>query len=497
MLEGYIQGFANAFTIQCMFAIFMGVGMGIIFGAMPGISTSMGIALVLPVTYNMSIMPSMALLIGLYIGGVSGGLITAILLNIPGTPGSIATTFDGHPMARRGEAGKALGIGILYSFLGGILSLVVLFTAAPVLANVALKFSAVEYFAIIFLSFALIASLSGKSLTKGLISAIFGVILTTIGMSPIDGAFRYTFGFHGLDAGLNLLPVLVGVYAVTEVLGIAEYDTPMVKPRDYKMKGFGVNPREFKSQLFNLIRSSLIGIGIGILPGIGQNVANILAYTAAKNQSKYPEKFGTGIIDGIVASETSNNAVTGGAMIPLLTMGIPGDAGTAMLLAALTVQGIQPGPLLFTKEADLIYTIFTFLILANIVMIVTEYFGMRAFLRMLRVPKHILIPVIIVICCVGAFSVNHRVFDVFSIIVIGLLAYGMQKFKYPLAPLVLGFVLGNMFETNLRRALMFTQGSYLRFFTYPIAAVALIIFFLVIIFTAKNQIALYRKGKSE
>ncbi len=488
MLEGFSIGFSNALTVQCVLIVFAGVALGIIFGATPGISTSMGIALLLPMTYNLKIIPSMGLLLGLYIGGVSGGLITAILLNIPGTPGSIATTFDGHPMARRGEAGKALGIGILYSFFGGMISLLILFTASPLLAKIALKFSAVEYFSITLLSFALIASLSGKSLVKGMISAIMGIVLTTVGMSPIDGAFRYTFGFHALDGGLNLLPVLVGVYAVTEVLGIAEYDTPMVRPEKYKLKGFGVSLPEFKQQFVNLIRSALIGTGIGILPGVGANISNILSYTAAKNQSKHPEKFGTGIIDGVVASETANNAVSGGALIPMLTMGIPGDAGTALLLAALTIQGIQPGPLLFTKNADLIYTIFAFLIIANVLMIFSEYYGMRIFLKMLQIPKHVLMPVILVICCVEAFSVNNRIFDVWSILAIALLAYGLSKFRYPLAPFVLGFVLGNMFETNLRRALMYTDGNFFAFFTYPIATAGMLIFVAVIIFTVKKQI---------
>ena len=493
MLGNFIMGFEHIFTLEILAMVIIGTILGNIFGSTPGITTSMGIALLLPVTFEMSIVPAVALIIGLYVGGTTAGFIPAILLNIPGTPGSIATIFDGYPMAQRGDAGKALGIGIISSFIGGMLSLVVLFTLAPVLAQFALRFGPIEYFSIVVLTFVLIASLSGNSLLKGMIAALMGVILTTIGMSPIDGAFRYTFGIHMLIGGIHLMPVLIGVYAVTEVLKIAEFDAPLAKPVEYKMRGFGLSLKEAKSQIFNWLRSAIIGIGVGILPGIGANVSNVIAYTAAKNQSKYPEKFGTGIIDGVVASETSNNGVTGSAMIPVLTMGIPADAGTAMLLAAMMIQGVQPGPLLFTTNPLLIYSIFALLIISNLVMISSLYFGMRLFVKVLRVPKHVLMPIILVVCCVGAFSISHRLFDVGSLIAVALLAYGMIKFDYPLAPLVLGFVLGDLFEVNLRRGLMVTRNNFFGFFESPIAMVVFIIFAIVVFFTIKKQLKLGKK----
>ena len=487
-MESLFQAFANAFTLEVILILFAGVILGIMFGATPGISTSMGMALMLPITYKLTIFPSMALLLGLYIGGVSGGLITAILLNIPGTPGSIATTFDGHPMARRGEAGKALGIGILYSFFGGLISLLLLFTLAPVLAGIALKFTAVEYFSITLFSFVLIAGLSGKSLVKGLISAILGVIFTTVGVAPIDAMFRYTFGFHALDGGIQLLPVLIGVYAMTEILKVAEFDTPLIQVLNYKMKGFGVSLKMFKEQFVNLVRSSIIGAGIGLLPGLGANISNILAYSAAKKYSKHPEKFGTGIVDGLVASESSNNSVSGGAMIPLLTMGIPGDAGTAILLGGLTIHGIQAGPLLFIKQEPLIYTIFLFLIMANFMMLFAEYFGMKCFLKMIKIPKYYLFPIIIVICCVGAFSTNNRIFDVWMILFFSLVSFFLYKFKFPSAPFVLGFVLGGMFETNLCRGITNLQSNPLNLINYPIALVMLALTLIVIIYTVFSRL---------
>jgi len=471
--------------------------MGIIFGGTPGISTSMGIALMLPLTFKMPLIPSVATILGLYIGGTSGGLITAILLNIPGTSSAIATCWDGHPMARRGEAGKALGVGILYSFIGGLLSLIILFIMAPALAKVALKFSAIEYFAISTFSLTLIASVSGASLSKGIISAALGVAFTLFGAAPVDGVLRFTFGFHGLDGGFQLLPVLVGIYAVSEILKVAEKNEPLPELAKYKMKGFGISWPEFMGQIPNLIRSTLIGTGVGILPGIGGGVSNIIAYTAAKDQSKYPEKFGTGIVDGIVASETANNAVTGGALIPLLTLGIPGDAGTAMLLAALMVQGVVPGPMLFRTNLDIVYTIFAIMILANVIMIVVEYFGIPLFLKVLKIPQNLLFPIVLAMCSVGAYASNNRTFDVWSIIIFAAVGYGLSKFGYPTSPFVLGFILGSIFELNLRRALMVTNGSYLAFFSKPIAAGAFIITILFVALILYNRHKTSQKtGKS-
>jgi len=477
MLEMFYVGFSQILALKPLILIFLGVGVGIVFGAIPGLTATMAVALFLPLTFGMHPVDGMALLIGLYIGGVSGGLISAILINIPGTPSSIATTFDGHPMAEKGEAGKALGAGIFYSFLGGWFSFLVLFFIAPPLADVALKFGPPEYFSIAIFSLTLIASLSTGSTIKGLMSGIVGVLLSCVGTAPIDAFPRFTFGFHELDGGFNLLPALVGLFAITEILKTAESDIEIKLDHiaTYRIKGFGFSGKEFVQQLGNFIRSALIGTGIGILPGIGGGTSNILSYIAAKKMSKHPEKFGTGILDGIVASETANNASIGGALVPLLAMGIPGDTVTAMLLGGLMIHGLSPGPLLFTTSGNIVYGIFAALIVANFMMVLMEYFGIRFFVRLLKIPKHIMLPIIIVFCVVGAYGLNNRVFDAWSVMFFGVIGYAFEKWRFPLAPVILGFILGPIAETNLRRGLMMTQGNFLPFLTKPVSGAFLVI----------------------
>lgn len=493
MAEYLIEAMLTVLSVEGLLLCFVGVFLGIGFGACPGISTTMGIALMLPFTYSMEIQQGIALLIGLYIGGVSGGLITAILLDIPGTPGSICTTFDGHPMAKRGEAGRALGIGILYSFLGGIVSLIILMICSPLLAKVAIKFTAVEYFAITLFSFLLIAGLAGKSLVKGLLSAALGVLFTTVGAAPIDSALRYTLGNSALMTGFQLITVVIGFYAVSAVLRVAEYKQRPPKIGDYKLKGLGVSKKEFVEQMPNMLRSSLIGTFVGLLPGLGANIANVIAYTTAKNNSKYPEKFGTGIMDGLVASESSNNAVTGGALIPLLTLGIPGEAATALMLAALTIHGVQPGPLLFENQPAIIYTIFGFMIIANIAMLAIEYFGVKGFLKVITVPAHYLFPIILIICCVGAYSSSNRIFDIYAVIFFAVVAFVLRKMEFPLPPFILGFVLGGLFETNMRRALQFTNGTLEGWLNFPIALTIMIATIVTILVMAYKEIKKNKK----
>ena len=477
MLEMFYIGFSQILALKPLILIFLGVGVGIIFGAIPGLTATMAVALFLPLTFGMHPVDGMALLVGLYIGGVSGGLISAILINIPGTPSSIATTFDGYPMAEKGEAGKALGAGIFYSFLGGWFSFLVLFFIAPPLADIALKFGPPEYFSIAIFSLTLIASLSTGSTIKGLMSGIVGLLLSCVGTAPIDAFPRFTFGFHELDGGFNLLPALVGLFAITEILKTAESDIEIKLENiaNYRIKGFGFSGKEFVEQLGNFIRSSLIGTGIGILPGIGGGTSNILSYIAAKKMSKHPEKFGTGILDGVVASETANNASIGGALVPLLAMGIPGDTVTAMLLGGLMIHGLSPGPLLFTTSGNIVYGIFAALIVANFVMVLMEYFGIRFFVRLLKIPKHIMLPIIIVFCVVGAYGLNNRVFDAWSVMFFGVIGYAFEKWGFPLAPVILGFILGPIAETNLRRGLMMTQGNFLPFLTKPVSGAFLVI----------------------
>lgn len=499
MFDMFAVGFSSILNPGTILLIFVGVVVGIIFGAIPGLTGTMAVAICVPLTYTMGPIPGISFLIGLYIGSCSGGLISAILLKIPGTLSSIATTFDGAPMAQRGEAGKALGAGVVYSFLGGTFSFLVLFFIAPPIADIAVQFGPIEYFSIALFSLTLVASVSGESMLKGLLAALLGVAISLVGISPIDGLPRYTFGFSELSGGFAMLPTLIGIFAVSELLKTAREGLPKDpdKIANYKIKGFGFTAKEFKEQVPNMFRSGLIGTAIGILPGIGGSTSNLLAYIAAKNRSKYPEKFGTGIIDGVVASETANNASIGGALVPLLTLGIPGDGTTAMLLGALMIHGLTPGPLLFTTNGDLIYGIFAALLVANLFMIIVEFLGMRVFVQVLRVPRQFLMPIILVLCAVGTFGNNNRLFDIWVTLAFGVVGYLLSKFNYPLTPVILGFVLGSMAELNFRRGMMLTQGSLLPFITKPISLVFLLAAVLSVVLSVRKQIKKSRAKKVE
>lgn len=475
MFEMLVEGFVGVLNVSTILLILGGTILGLIFGSIPGLTATMAVAICLPITYGMHPVAGMSLLMGLYIGGVSGGLIPAILLKLPGTPSSIATTFDGYPMAQKGQAGKAFSFAILSSFFGGLISLILLIMVAPPLGQFALKFGPYEYFAIVVFSLTLIASLSGDSLAKGLLAGLMGIGFAMVGSAPIDAFPRFTFGFSDLDAGFDLMPLLIGLFAVSEILLVAEKKGFQKLKYDLKKISYKVPLKEYLAEKWNFVRSCAIGIGIGILPGIGGGTANLIAYAAAKNASKNPKEYGTGVPGGIVASETSNNAAVGGALIPLVSLGIPGDTVTAMLLGGLILHGLQPGPLLFQNNGGVVYGIFAALLIANIFMALLLFLGMRGFIKLLSIPQYILLPIIFALCVVGAYGVNNRMFDVYALLFFGVVGYLMSKAKIPLTPLVLGFILGPLLETNLRRGLMLSQGDFTPFFTEPIAATFLII----------------------
>jgi putative tricarboxylic transport membrane protein len=472
MIELFGAGFAAIFASPMnILLIFLGVATGIVFGALPGLTTVAALSMFLPITYGMDLGISLAVLTGIYIGGTSGGLVSAILLNIPGTPASIATCFDGRPLALKGQAGKALGVGIFVSFIGTLISIAAMVFISPAMAALTIKFGPWENFAVTVFALALISSLTGKSLVMGLISALLGMMIATIGLAPIDAAKRYTFGSIELTSGFALLPVLVGLYAISEVIsssaGNTGKDTSIIT--DFTIRGLGFTFKEMKGQIVNIIRCSLMGIGIGILPGIGASTSNLVAYSVTKKSSKYPEKFGTGIIDGVVASETANNATIGGAMIPLLTLGIPGDGATALLLGGFMLHGVTPGPLLFQTHGAAVYMIFAAMIFSSFLMMLIMYGGMRGFVQILKIPSHVLLPVIVVLCIIGAYAVNSRMFDAWGLVFFGVVGLGMQKFGVPIPPLILGFILGEPFETNLRRGLQYSNGDFLDILNHPIA----------------------------
>ncbi len=489
MFEMFGVGFAAIASPFVLLLIFVGSIVGIIFGAIPGLTGVMAFAVFLPLTFSLEPIAAFAVLCGLYIGSCSGGLISAILLNIPGTISSIATTFDGHPMAAKGEAGKALGVGIFSSFLGGTIGFLMLFFISPPLARLSIKLSPFEYAAIAFFALSLIAGVSGESVSKGFIGALLGVAFALIGFSEIDGIPRMTFNNRRLYSGLNVLPVLLGVYAVMSIYDLACEINNQEEGEiyDYKIKGFGFSMKEYFSRWVNILRSALIGAGVGILPGIGGGTSNLMAYIAAQKSSKNPEEYGTGIIDGIIAPETANNASIGGAMIPLMTLGIPGDTVTAILIGAFTIHGLTPGPLLFQNSGELVYAIFASLLVANLMVILSQYFGMRFFVKFLNIPKKYLIPTVIVMCVVGAFCVNNRAFDIRVLLFFSLFGFVMKRLGIPFTPFVIGFILGPMFEVNLRRALMLSQGDFLPFITKPVSLIFLIAAILAIAFSLRRK----------
>ena len=471
-------GFGTVLTPTGIFLMLVGVAVGIVFGALPGLSATMAIALFLPVTYAMASSDAMTLLMALFIGAISGGLISAILLRIPGTPSSVATCFDGHPLVKKGQAAKALGVGVVFSFLGTIFSTVLLMFLSPQIAKVAINFGPYEFFSIAIFSLTMIATLSSGNMIKGIIAGVVGFMFSTVGTDSIESVQRYTFNSTDLKGGFDMLAVMVGLFAVGEIIAAAEVshhkdEGVVTQPSMKGIKGFGFTMKEFTGQIWNALRSALIGMGIGILPGIGGGTSNMLAYTVAKNSDKHPEEFGTGRIDGVVASETANNATIGGAMVPLLTLGIPGDTTTAMLLGALTLHNLTPGPLLFQNQAPVVYGIFAAMLISSVIMLFMEFFGLRIFVKLLSIPKYILLPCIFVLCTIGAYNLKNNMSQVIACIMFGVIGFAFKKFEVPTTPFILGFILGPLAEQNYRRGMMRTNGSFVPFLTSPISAVFL------------------------
>lgn len=455
--------------------IIMGVFIGLVFGSIPGLTAALGVSLLLPFTFAMSAQQGITILLGVYVGGIAGGLVSAILLNIPGSPAALVTCFDGTPMARAGKPGDALVIGIFASVVGGLFSGVVLVLIAPQLAKIALIFGPWEYFAMGIMGLSVVISLCSKEKTKGFIAAIIGMLLAMVGIDNVSGVSRFDFGFWQMNAGLDLLAVLMGLFAITEVLAqqkllkeeyhVLNIEKMKMFPTRKMLKGTG--------KAFSI--GSIIGTFIGILPGIGQTTSSLLSYTTTRQVSKHPEKFGTGIPEGIVASETANNSCCGGALIPMLTMGVPGDLVTAILMGGLIVHGLQPGPLLFKTDASIIGLIFVAFFLANIIMYIMELGMMRVFIKVLAVPLNFLFPVILFMCVVGTITVNNRIFDSWVLVIVGIGGYLLVNNGFPLAPIVLGYILGGIIEGNLRTALISSQGDITSLFDKPIA-IGLLIF---------------------
>ena len=467
-------------TPMYVFLIFSGTLVGIIFGAIPGMTATMAVAVCLPLTYSLGLDNGLALLLGLYVGGISGGLVPAILLGIPGTPSSITTTFDGYPMAQRGEGEKALRIGIVASLVGGLISLAALFFFAPALAEFAIKFSYVEKFLIILFALTVMAALS-EDMLMGIFSGFLGIFISLIGVYDVTNGGNGEFRLippgteYWLEGGFSLLPVLIGLFGLATILEAAEAGMP--KGQSLKDIEVGAHSRfsrsVFKGQIGNLVRSSGIGTFVGILPGVGGSAASILSYTATKTASKNPESFGKGNPAGIMASESGNNGLTGGAMVPLLSLGIPGDATTALLIGAFTLQGIQVGPLFIGNNPGTWSSIVIAMLIANIAMFAIMYFAIRWLAMVVAIPKHILFPVILMMCVIGAYTINYGImFDVWTLLIFGVAGWLFTKIGIEVAPFIIGFILGPAAEIYFVKSLE-SFGTLSIFFTKSWIAVLL------------------------
>lgn len=465
------------FSFNALLMIFLGTLAGVIIGALPGLTVNMGIALLMPLTFTFQGMTGILMLLGVYCGAIYGGSITAILINTPGTPASAATILDGYPLALKGEAGRALGLSTTSSFVGGIFSAVCLMLISPLLAKVAVGLSAPEYFALAIFGISIITSVSSNSIVKGLMGGCLGLFIASIGLDPMTAGFRYTFDSIYLMGGISFVPVLVGLFAFSQGMVSMEESYRGSENRQVQVAIKRILPTwvDLKRVFPTQMRSAAIGTIIGAIPGTGGDIASYVSYTEAKRWSKHPEEFGHGSIEGVSAPEAGANAVAGGALVPLLTLGIPGDGATAIMMGAFMVQGLSLGPLLFTEHPIEVNTIFIGLFVANIMMAAIGFAGLRASAKIMDVPRRVLVPIVLTLCAVGSYSVNHTMIDVFVTMGFGVLGYILLKLDFSMSPIVIGIILGPMAETNLRRTMAMSGGDYSVFFTRPICATFLII----------------------
>jgi putative tricarboxylic transport membrane protein len=466
-MEPVLQGLSLLLDFNNIVLIFMGVMIGVVVGALPGLSSPMAVALLLPFTLTLEPVPAISMMAALYCAGTFGGSITAILINAPGAPPAVATAFDGYPMAKRGEAGRALGLATFSSVTGGVLSLIVFIFAAPLLAALALKFQPPEYFALSVFALSMLASISGKSSLRNLISGAFGVLISTIGIHLTTGVERFTFGIHELTEGINFIPVLIGLFAMGELLNQSQ-----ALDVAYERIRAGVirlpSREDLKLVWPTILRSSALGTFIGILPAEGSTVAAIMGYNEARRWSKHKKEFGTGTPEGIAGPEAANNAATGGAMVPTLALGIPGSGTTALILAALIIHGFRPGPYLIRETPEFIYAIFGAMLIANFMFLGIGLVGAKTFSLVTLIPRTFLWPAVFVFSVVGAYSGAGSIFDVWVMFISGVVGFIMLRHGFGLAPLVMGLILGKLVEEKFSQAMIMYDNNFFAMFHSPI-----------------------------
>lgn len=455
--------------------ILVGVSLGIFVGALPGLSSPAGLGILIPFTFFMEPIPAFLMMISLYMACQYGGSIASISLGIPGTPMSVATSWDGFPLAQRGLPGKALGTSLIASSIGGIIGTCILIVASTPISNFALRFGPAEYFALGLFGLSIVSNLTGKSVVKALISVTIGLLVCVIGIDIFSGYPRFTYGLPVLLERVPFIPILVGLFGVAKVFQLMEQQPSTIRKLTGKIAYHYPSLKELKGLTVSVLRGSGIGALIGAIPGAGATIASLVAYSEEKRASKHPEKFGTGILQGISAPESANNASVGGAMIPLLTLGIPGSASTAVLIGGLILQGLKPGPLLMSENPEFVYTLFVGFFFAVFFMFVMGLVGTRLWVAVTSIRVSILTPFILGLCIIGTYALGNSIFNVILALIFGILGYLMQKFDFPTAPLILAVVLGYMVESNFRRALAVSGGSYAIFFTHPISLILIII----------------------
>ena len=447
---------------------------GVIIGALPGLGATTGAALLLPFTLTMEPVAAITVLTTIYVSATFAGAITAILINTPGTPAAAATCFDGFPLAQRGEAGRALGIAVVSSTIGGIFSVFVLMIAAPLLARVAYEFRPPEYFALTIFGLSMLATISSGGAVRNLIGGVFGVWLATIGADQVTSVERFMFGNYDLYEGLHFIPVLIGMFALSELL-VQSTKVNMIFEQ-ISMKAVRLPSMiDYKRIWKTVLRSCGIGTFIGILPAEGATIASMIGYSEARRWSKNKHEFGKGAVEGVAGAEAANNAATGGAMVPTMVLGIPGSATTAVILVGLMVHGLRPGPHLFTQQVDIVYGIFGAMLVANIMFFFLGLFGAKMFARVTLIPTSILWPIVFALAITGAYSLNQSMLEVYITLIFGVVGFLFRRFGFSVAPVAIGLILGKMVETNLQNSLKIFDGQWWLIFTQPLAAFFLLL----------------------
>lgn len=502
-LQMFFDAVVGFMRPQILFDVLWSTQLGIIVGMLPGLTATMGVALMTTLTFKMAAENAVLILVCMYIGAIYGGSRSAILLNIPGTPANAATAVDGNPLSRQGRAGGAIGIATTGSFIGSVIGMIMLALFTPLIGSFALKFNSIEFFWLAIFGIIISGNLTApKDPLKGWIAGFMGLFVAMIGMEGIHAYVRYSFGSVNLSGGINLIPAMVGAFGFAEIISVMK--NPAMEVIDTKIDHVLPRPKEILRYWKTILRSGVIGTFIGAIPGVGEDIAAWVSYDVAKRSSKEPEKFGKGSVEGLIAAETGNNACVAGAMIPVLSLAIPGSAPAAVLLAAMYIHGVRPGPLIMIESPQFVFQVVAMVLLATIAMFILGLSLVKALVKVLMIPRQKLMPIVFVLCAIGAYAIQSRIFEIQVMVFFGLLGFFMREMDYPVAPLVLGIILGDILDKNLRRSLVLTDGNLIPFVTRPISLVIVLLILFVMLSRAPwfkaalaSVMGIFRQSKKE